>query len=75
MLGHEVAFAYCRAAGTNLPCRRIFDCWWEVVDIEGFVREHFDQSEINSLFAPRKDKMITLVELIEKARRNNKTSG
>ncbi|MCK4602285.1 MAG: hypothetical protein KAU28_07450, partial [Phycisphaerae bacterium] len=71
-LGHEVAFAYCRAAGTNLPCRRIFDCWGQVVDVEGFICEHFDKSEIDGILAPRKDKMATLVELIEKARKDNK---
>ena len=75
MLGHEVPFAYCRAAGTDLPCRRIFDCWWQVVDVEGFVREHFDEGEIDGILAPRKDKMATLVELIEKARRDNNPSG
>ncbi len=71
MLGHEVSFAYCRAPGTNLPCRRIFDCWRQVVDIEGFIREHFNDDEIDSILAPRKDKMTSLVELIEKARRDN----
>jgi len=68
VLGHDVAFSYCRAPGSNLPCRRIFDCWWETFDIEGFVRRHYDDADIEKILAPKDHKMVTLVELIEKAK-------
>ena len=74
MLGHRVTFAYCRAPGSDLPCRRIFDCWWRMIDIEGFIREHFDESTIDNILAPRKDKMLNLVNLIRKAQEGNKPS-
>ena len=71
MLGHDVPFAYCRAPGQELPCRRIFDCWWETFDVEAFVRQHFGDDGITRILAPRQDKAATLVDLIEKARRAN----
>lgn len=69
MLGHEVAFSYCRAPASKLPCRRIFDCWWETFDVEGFMRRHYGEDDIEKVLAPRKDKMLSIVELIEKARK------
>ena len=69
MLGHEVSFAYCRAPGRELPCRKVFDCWWETFDVESFVRAHFDEADIRRILASRQDKVSSLVELIEKAKK------
>ena len=33
LLGHEIHFGYCRAPGSELPCRKIFDCWFRIFDI------------------------------------------
>ncbi len=68
MLGHEVRFSYCRAPGEKLPCRRICDCWWESFDVVAFVAAHFGSEAIESIRAPRKDKLASLAELIEQAR-------
>ncbi len=68
-LGHPVPFSYCRAPGRDLPCGKVFDCWWETFDVEGFVRAHWSEAEIAQVLAPPKDKVSTLVELIEEARR------
>jgi len=72
MLGHDVPFSYCREPGRDLPCRKVFDCWWETFDVEGFVREHFSEAEIGRILAPPADKMATLAELIERARQANR---
>lgn len=69
MLGHEVPFAYCRAPGQELPCRKVLDCWWEGFDVEGFLRRHFSPDEIQQILAPRPGRIASIVELIEKARR------
>ena len=69
MLGHELNFAYCRAPASQLPCRKILDCWFRIFDVESFLRQHFSQADIESILAPRRDKAATLVELIEKARK------
>ena len=69
MLGHPIEFSYCRSPGSPLPCRKVFDCWWETFDVESFVRAHYSEKEIEKVLAPRKDKMSSIVELIQQARR------
>jgi len=72
MLGHDIDFSYCRQPGSEIPCRKIFDCWWEIFDIEGFIRTNFTPEQIEQILSPRKDKACTIVELIEKARSADK---
>jgi len=67
MLGHEVAFSYCRQPASPLPCRKVFDCWWEAFDVEAFVRGHFADEDIEKILAPRQDKTVSLMQLIEQA--------
>ena len=71
MLGHELQFAYCRQPGADTPCRKIFDCWWEAFDIHSFMDANYDAEVIAKITAEPKPKMLSLVELIERARRNN----
>ena len=75
MLGHDVSFAYCRAPGSELPCRRIFDCWWETFDVESFVRAHFSEADIREVLALRQDKVTSLVDLIDRAKRARRHRG
>ena len=69
MLGHDVPFAYCRAPGSEIPCRRVFDCWWETFEVEAFIRVHYSEDDVAKILAPRQDKTSTIVELIERARK------
>ncbi len=73
-LGHDLTFAYCRAPGRALPCGKVFDCWWEAFDVEGWARAHFTGDEIARILAPPPPKTATLVELIERAKRARKES-
>lgn len=68
-LGHDVDFSYCRMAGQPLPCFKIFDCWYERFDIKGFMESHYTPDEIKTLLTPPQDKVSTLYDLIEKARK------
>ena len=68
MLGHDVCFSYCRRPGGELPCGRIGDCWWETFDVESFVRAHYSDEQVRQILATPKPKMLSLVELIQKAR-------
>ena len=70
MLGHDIQFSYCRAPGRPLPCRKVFDCWFETFDVEAFIRGHFDEADVQRILAPPADKMSTLLDLIEKAKRS-----
>ena len=74
MLGHEIPFSYCRAPASELPCRRILDCWWETFNVERFVRRHYSDAAVEKILAPRKDKTLTIFELIEKARKGSQES-
>ena len=69
MLGHPVPFSYCRSPGRDLPCPRIFDCWWETFDVVGFVRSHFSEDDVARIRQPKPDKAATIVELIQRAQR------
>ena len=71
MLGHEVPFAYCRAPGRDLPCGKVFDCWYETFDVDAFLRSLFSEDDIARILTPRQDKMASLIELIERARKAN----
>jgi hypothetical protein len=72
MLGHEIRFGYCRAPGRDIPCRKIFDCWWERFDIRSFIREHFTEEAIGRILAPPRAKAETIFDLIAQAREQAK---
>jgi len=69
-LGHPIQFSYCRCEQEEKPCGRILDCWWEKFDIQDYVLEHFGQETLAFLNNPPQDKRVSLLDLIEKARRN-----
>jgi hypothetical protein len=70
MLGHEVPFSYCRRMQQNLPCSKVADCWYNSIPVEEYLRSHFTDEEIEKIFAPPKQKIATLIDLIEKAKKN-----
>jgi hypothetical protein len=45
------------------------DCWWERLEIETYLREYFTPEELDrSVFAKSKSKIVSLIELIERAK-------
>lgn len=72
-LGHPVSFEYCRRQADESLCPRILDCWWEAFDVEAHLREQGYGAQVDGLrerVAP--PKVATLVDLIEKAKRNRR---
>ncbi|MBN1496696.1 MAG: hypothetical protein JXA07_08000 [Spirochaetes bacterium] len=69
-LGHHVPFRYCRTVNNGLPCRKIRDCWYEKIDIDGFIAQFYTESEHKQIFAPPAEKISSLIDLIRKARDN-----
>ncbi len=67
MLGHRLAFSYCRAPGRDVPCGKIVDCWWREFDIKAFLEAHFTPDQVNTISAPKQDKAVTIYELIKQA--------
>ena len=72
-LGGEVPFSYCRTLQDGMPCDRVIICWELVFDIGAYLQEHYTPMEIKSFLNPTpKDKMTTLLDIIEQAKRNLK---
>lgn len=76
-LGGPVSFLYCRdSAGENLPCWKIFECWWEVFDITAYMKSYLSEDDFNRLVETQpKPKVLGLVELIEQAQINIKAEN
>jgi hypothetical protein len=69
-MGGQVTFEYCRIEGGNLPCSRAIACWNVRFEAEVFFREALAPEDFEKAFAtPPQPKVVTLVELIEKARK------
>jgi len=72
-LGGEVPFSYCRTLQDRTPCDRIIICWELVFDIGSYLQDHYSPAEIQKFLHPTpKDKMTTLLDIIEQAKRNLK---
>ncbi len=67
-LGHEVPFSYCRAPASDTPCRNLFNCWWQVFDVESWAFANFAKDQLRNMFEPRQGKVASIIELIEQAR-------
>jgi len=71
MLGHEVNFGYCRCGTGQMPCRKIFDCWFEIFDVTGFISSHYSQEQIEKILNAPKPKLTTIIELIQQAQKES----
>jgi hypothetical protein len=69
-LGHQITFSYCRVENRRLPCSKIVNCWYEHFMVEDFLREELKPEEWEEVFhRPVKPKIVSLVELIEEAKK------
>jgi hypothetical protein len=75
-LGGEVPFQYCRTVNEDLPCRRIIICWEFRFEIAKFLSEHYSIDQIEqALSPPKRSRVETLIELIEKAKKLKEEEG
>lgn len=68
-LGHAVNFQYCREEHNKYPCMKIMDCWFERLSIKDYIDENYTSEQTNYLFKPPADKISTLMDLIEQAKK------
>lgn len=71
-LGSTVDFGYCRqhAGGGELPCWKIFDCWWEIFDVVGHLKTVLTPRAFERLVEIRpRPKVTSLVEMIQRAQK------
>ena len=70
-LGGPVLFSYCKTSGDNHSiCWKIFDCWWESFDVVGYLKKSLPEDKFKNLANSKpKQKIVSLVELIEQAKK------
>lgn len=72
-LGHQITFSYCRSENSGLPCFKTLDCWYNHFSVEEFMRLELTPEQWEKVFGrPPKPKIISLVEMIEEAKRKTK---
>ncbi len=69
MLGHQVLFSYCKVAKNGIACFKIMDCWFERLPISDYMKDNYTEDEIENILKKPENKVITLYELIEQAKR------
>ena len=71
-MGGPVSFSYCKTCDEDhQPCFKIIDCWWETFDVVRYLKDHLPEEQFNRLGnATPRPKIASLVELIEKAKKN-----
>ena len=68
-LGHELTFSYCLKESGDLPCSRIVSCWSIYFDVELYLKEVLGGEKFRQFLNSRpKDKMSSLIEIIEAAK-------
>lgn len=72
-LGGEIPFSYCEREAGELPCRQVVRCWNAAFPIEEYLRETLTP-EVWDRFRSEtpKDRMTTLLEIVEAARQRRK---
>jgi hypothetical protein len=75
-LGHQIYFSYCRRENHGLPCFKTLDCWYPHFMVEDYLREALSPEEWERAFT-RSDKIktVSLIELIEQAKKNTGKSA
>ena len=69
-LGHQVHFTYCEKEQIDLPCSRIIRCWQIYFPVEGYLKKKLSDEQWNKCFSEKpKEKILTLLELIEAAKK------
>ena len=70
-LGSVIPFRYCLISGEDsLPCFKIMDCWWEIFDVDAYLKANLPADVYNSLLSARpKPKVASIVEIAEQAKR------
>ncbi|MDP2647171.1 MAG: hypothetical protein Q8P24_19735 [Desulfobacterales bacterium] len=72
-LGHEISFSYCRSENKGLPCFKTLDCWHTYFKVEFFFSNRLTPEQMEQIFQKQtKPKILSLMELIEQAKKTKK---
>ncbi|MBN2533844.1 MAG: hypothetical protein JXB88_13195 [Spirochaetales bacterium] len=65
-LGHHVPFKYCRLVQNGLPCKQIFNCWFEIFPVKEFVLNNYSRKEIETILTPAPSRLNTILDIAAK---------
>ena len=70
-LGSVVPLSYCMDVGDgDLPCWKVMDCWWELMDITAYLQQKLPAEDLAKLQQMKpKPKVTSLLEMIEQAKK------
>lgn len=72
-LGSVISFRYCLISGDNeVPCWKILDCWWELFDVEGYLKQNLPEAVFNELIKAAekpKNKIASIIEIAQQAKK------
>lgn len=73
-LGSAVSFKYCAMSGEDDGfCWKILDCWWEIFDVEGYLKARLPEAEFQRLMKTADkpvNKVASILSIIEKAKQS-----
>jgi hypothetical protein len=65
-LGHHVPFKYCRLVADKLPCKQVFNCWFEIFPVKEFVLNNYTEEEIKIILTPAPSRLGRIFDIAEK---------
>jgi hypothetical protein len=65
-LGHHVPFKYCRTVNNKLPCKQIFNCWFEILPIKEFIAQNYEKEEIKAILTPAPSRLERILDIAGK---------
>ncbi len=70
-LGSMIPFKYCLMSGDeDMPCFKVFDCWWEIFDVAGYLKENLPGDLFELLVQNQpKDKLSSIIAITEKVKK------
>ncbi len=74
-LGGTVTFEYCEIENSGQPCMKAISCWTPYFDIRKVLAKKMGEGNLGAYFDKTPSpKVVTLIELIEKARQTVRNS-
>ncbi len=75
-LGGPVQLSYCEVESSGKPCLKMISCWSPQFDVTTMLAEKMGPENMEAYFSKQvKPKVITLIELIEQARKTLKDTS
>ena len=67
-LGHHIPFSYCLKPGQEQFCSSIRNCWFQRMNIDEYLRDHYSMEEIEAALAGGSSRMASILDGIKKSK-------